>query len=140
MRAVVDTNVLVRAVIRPRGSCRLVLLGLRHGDYTLLYSQALLDELVDVLNRPRIRQKYGLTEQDIAIVLRLLLMRGEAISATTRIIACRDPKDDKFLEVALSGRADVIVSGDQDMLVLHPFEGIPIVPIGTFVEMLRAGD
>jgi putative PIN family toxin of toxin-antitoxin system len=137
MRAVVDTNVLVRAVIRPRGSCRLVLLGLRHGDYTLLYSQATLDELVDVLNRPRIRQKYGLTDQDITTVVRLILMRGEAVPAVAKIAACRDPKDDKFLEVAVSGRAEVIVSEDKDLLVLHPFDGIPILPIGTFVEMLR---
>jgi len=142
MRAVVDTNILVRAVIKPSGTVGPVLLRLRHGDYTLLYAQSLLEELIDVLNRPRIRDKYGLTDQDIQAVVSLILLRGEAVappeSEEGRITACRDPKDDKFLEVAVAGRADVIVSGDQDLLVLHPFAGIPILPPAAFLQMLDA--
>jgi predicted nucleic acid-binding protein len=48
-----------------------------------------------------------------------------------------DPKDDKFLEVAVAGEADVIVSGDEDLLVLHPFAGIPILPPADFLQMLE---
>jgi predicted nucleic acid-binding protein len=55
MRAVIDTNILVRAVIRPQGTVGPVLLRLRQGEVTLLYSRATLNELVDVLNRPRFR-------------------------------------------------------------------------------------
>lgn len=138
MRAVVDTNVLVRALIMPHGTVGPVLLRLRQGDYTLLYAQSLLEELVDVLNRPRIRHKYKLTEEDIQTVVRLILLRGEAVTLERRITACRDPKDDKFLEVAVAGKADVIVSGDEDLLVLHPFTGIPILPPGDFLRMLDA--
>ncbi|RLC95075.1 MAG: putative toxin-antitoxin system toxin component, PIN family [Chloroflexi bacterium] len=138
MRAVVDTNILVRAVIKPSGSVGPVLLRLRHGDYTLLYAQSLLEELIDVLNRPRIRDKYQLTDQDIRAVVSLILLRGEAVAPQERITACRDPKDDQFLEVAVAGRADVIVSGDQDLLVLHPFAGIPILPSVAFLQMLDA--
>jgi predicted nucleic acid-binding protein len=65
MRAVVDTNILVRALIMPLGTVGPVLQHLRSGDYTLLYSRLLLDELVDVLNRPRIGRKYGLDQDDI---------------------------------------------------------------------------
>jgi predicted nucleic acid-binding protein len=54
--------------------------------------------------------------------------------------ACRDPKDDKFLEVAVAGKADVIVSEDEDLLVLHPFRGIPIVGPAQFLEMLAEED
>jgi putative PIN family toxin of toxin-antitoxin system len=115
-----------------------VLLRLRQGDYALLYSRSLLEELVDVLNRPRIRSKYGLTEQDIETVISLILLRGEAVDPQEQISACRDPKDDKFLEVAVSGKADVIVSGDEDLLVLHPFAGIPILPPAAFLRMLDA--
>ena len=79
MRAVVDTNILVRAVIKPSGTVGPVLLRLRHGDYTLLYAQSLLEELIDVLNRPRIRDKYRLTDQDIQTVVSLILLRGEAV-------------------------------------------------------------
>jgi putative PIN family toxin of toxin-antitoxin system len=138
MRVVVDTNILVRALIMPHGTVGPVLLRLRQGDYVLLYSHSLLKELVDVLNRPRIRNKYGLTEQDIETVLSLILLRGEAVAPQMQIAACRDPKDDKFLDVAVSGKADVIVSGDQDLLVLHPFSGIPILPPAAFLTMLDA--
>jgi putative PIN family toxin of toxin-antitoxin system len=138
MRVVVDTNILVRALIIPHGTVGPVLLRLRQGDYVLLYAQSLLEELVDVLNRPRIRQKYGLTDQDIETVIGLILLRGEAVAPQERIVACRDPKDNKFLEVAVSGKADVIVSGDEDLLVLHPFAGIPILPPHAFLRMLDA--
>lgn len=139
MRAVVDTNILVRAVIRPTGAVGPVLMRLRQGDYTLLYAQPLLEELVDVLNRPRIRDKYQLTDQDIQAVIGLILLRGEAVLPQERITACRDPKDDKFLEVAVAGEADVIVSGDDD-LVLHPLDGIPILSPAAFLRMLDADE
>lgn len=138
MRAVVDTNILVRAVIKPSGTVGPVLLRLRHGDYTLLYAQSLLEELIDVLNRPRIRDRYRLTDQDIQTVVSLILLRGEAVVPKERITDCRDPKDNKFLEVAVAGEANVIVSGDQDLLVLHPFAGIPILPSAAFLQMLDA--
>jgi uncharacterized protein len=51
-----------------------------------------------------------------------------------RIAACRDATDDKFLELAVSGVADLILSGDGDLLVLNPFRGIPIVTPATFVQ------
>jgi putative PIN family toxin of toxin-antitoxin system len=138
MRAVVDTNILVRALIMPHGSVGPVLLRLRRGDYSLLYAQSLLEELVDVLNRPRIREKYGLTDEDLETVVNLILVQGEAVTPVERITACRDPKDDKFLEVAVAGKANVIVSGDQDLLVLHPFSGIPILTPAAFLRMLDA--
>lgn len=154
MRAVVDTNILVRALIMPQGTVGPVLLRLRHtcagqvlrGEYTLLYAQPLLEELIDVLNpagrgmchRPRIRHKYSLTEDDIQTVVSLILLRGEAVAPEKRITACRDPRDDKFLEVAVTGKADVIVSGDQDLLVLNPFAGIPILPPAGFLQILDA--
>ena len=136
MRVVVDTNILVRALIKPHGTVGPVLLRLRQGEYTLLYARSLLEELIDVLNRPRIRKKYRLTDRDIQTVVSLILLRGEAVVPEEQITACRDPKDNKFLEVAVAGKADVIVSGDQDLLVLHPFAGIPIVQPATFLQML----
>jgi putative PIN family toxin of toxin-antitoxin system len=136
MRAVVDTNILVRALIKPTGTVGPVLQRLRRGDYTLLYAMPLLEELVDVLNRPRNRGKYRLTDADIRTVVGLILLRGEEVSPVERIGACRDPKDNKFLEVAVASRADVLVSGDEDLLVLHPFQGIPIIRPTEFLELL----
>lgn len=136
MRAVVDTNVLVSALIKPEGTVGPVLLRLRLGHYTLLYAQPLLEELVDVLNRPRLRDKYGLSDEDIRTVLSLILLHGEEVVPQRPLAVCRDPRDDKFLEVALAGQADVLVSGDEDLLALDPFEGLPIRPPRAFLEML----
>ena len=140
MRAVIDTNILVRALIKPRGTVGPVLLRLHGGEYTILYSQPLIEELIDVLNRPRIRQKYDLSDDDIHTVVSLILLQGEVVTPEKRVTACRDPRDDKFLEVAMHGGADVIVSGDQDLLVLNPFAGIPIMPPSRFLQILDAED
>jgi putative PIN family toxin of toxin-antitoxin system len=113
-----------------------VLLRLREGEYTLQYSEAMLEELIDVLSRPRIRDKYHLTHEDVETVLLVILLRGELVVSERHIAVCRDPRDDKFLEIAQAGEADVIVSADQDLLVLSPFEGIPIVGPAEFLSLL----
>lgn len=61
---------------------------------------------------------------------------AELVAITQRIAACRDPTDDKFLELAVNGRADAIVTGDADLLALNPFRGIPIVTPAIFVRSL----
>lgn len=136
MRAVVDTNILVRAVIKPQGSVGPVLQRLRRREYTLLLSRATLDEMADVLHRPRLRVKYGLSESALRAVIRLVVLRSELVQPDEQVAVCRDPKDDKFLEVAVAGQADVIVSGDEDLLVLDPYAGIPIVSPSKFLAML----
>ena len=93
-------------------------------------------ELGDVLNRPRIRKKYGLTSGDIQTAIGLILLRGEEVSPTRKVFSCRDPSDNMFLKVAAKGQADLIVSGDADLLVLSPFEGIQIVSPSTFLARL----
>jgi putative PIN family toxin of toxin-antitoxin system len=140
MRAVVDTNILVRAVIKPQGSAGPVLQRLRRRDYTLLLSRATLDEFVEVVHRPRLRVKYGLSESTLRAVIRLIVLRSELVQPDVQIVVCCDPKDDKFFEVAVSGQAGVIVSGDEDLLTLDPYAGIPIVSPSRFLAMLdRAG-
>jgi len=135
-RAVIDTNILIRALIKPQGTVGPVLTRLRDGDYTLLYAEPLLDELVAILALPRIRDKYHLTEDDVETVLALILLRGEPVVPQRRITVCRDPKDNIVLETAVAGDADYIVTGDKDLMVLHPFEGVPIVGPAEFLEAL----
>ena len=137
MRVVIDTNVLISAIIRPQGRVGPVLLYLRQTAYTLLYDQILLEELANVLSRPRFGQKYGVRAQDIETVIRLILLRGEPVEVGERFEACRDPKDNKFLDVAVAGKAEMIVSGDMDLLVLDPFRGIRIVPPATFLSLIK---
>jgi putative PIN family toxin of toxin-antitoxin system len=136
IRAVVDTSIRVRALLKPQGTVGPLLTRLRRGDYVLLYSEALLAELVDVLDRPRIRDRHHIAADDVRAVLTLLWLRGEPVRLTRTITACRDPQDDKVLEIAVAGKADAIVTGDEDLLALHPFEGIPIVGPAEFLSML----
>ena len=134
--AVVDTNILVRAVIKPTGSVGPVLERLRDKDYLLIYSEPLLSEFIDVINRPRIRDKYHITPEDISTVVALLILRGREIRSVERIEMCRDPKDNMVLEAAVAAEAQVIVSGDEDLLTLDPFKETPIVSPSKFLEML----
>lgn len=135
--AVVDTNILVRAVIKPQGSVGPVLHRLRRREYTLLMSRATLDELTEVLYRPRLRTKYRLGAPVLRAVIRLIVLRCELVRPERRIALCRDPHDDKFLEAAATGGAGVIVSGDEDLLSLGASESIPIVPPARFLAMLE---
>jgi putative PIN family toxin of toxin-antitoxin system len=64
----------------------------------------------------------------------VLTSEAEWVDVDGRIAACRDPKDDKFLELAVSGRATCLISGDPELLVLSPFQEIPIVTPQAFLE------
>ena len=89
------------------------------------------EELLGVLRRPYFA---NLAAPWVRERLVAQLEAAELVAITERINACRDPRDDKFLELAVTGNADLIVSGDADLLVLNPFRGIPIVAPAAFVQ------
>lgn len=131
MRCVFDTNVLVSALLLPDSKPRQALdVATRSG--TLLLSFATLAELYEVLSRKQLRRYVD--EEDIRNFLAALTREAEWVDVDVQIRACRDPKDDKFLELALSGRATHIVTGDKDLLALDPFRNIPIVSPKTFLD------
>jgi PIN domain len=88
-------------------------------------------QVIEVLQRPYFASKLPPFYLDDT---RRMLVNAEPVTIVERVVACRDPTDDKFLELAVTGDADVIVSGDLDLLVLNPFRGIPIVTPATFVR------
>lgn len=137
MRVVLDTNVLVSAIIRPKGVAAQVLHHLRLRHYDLLSSRATLDELVTTIFRPRLRVKYGLTDDVLQPILKLIFLRSTILQPQIKIAACRDPKDDIYLEVAVAGHADAIVTGDGDLLTFHPFRNISIMTPGEFLAALE---
>lgn len=92
-------------------------------------------ELVEVLSRPRIQGKYHIQSDDITALINLVRLRGELVSPNPHIDVCRDEKDNCFLEAAIEGHADIIVSGDADLLTLRQFEGIPIIRVTEFLEL-----
>ena len=123
-RVVVDTGALVSRLLLP-GSIPAQAVVKATREARLLVSRETLAELADVLSRRKF-DRY-VTISDRQRFLRLLSGIAELVPVIRRVRACRDPRDDMFLEVALNGRADVIVTGDRDLLALHPFRGIPIL-------------
>ena len=136
MRAVVDTGVLVSALIRRQGTTGEVLSALRGERFTLIYSTSILVEIVDVLGRDPFRTKYHIQPEDMTTLVNLIRLRGELVIPKQALAVCRDPKDDKFLEAALTGKAEALVSGDADLLVLNPFENIPILRPAEFLARI----
>lgn len=129
-RWVFDTGVVVSAMLLPRSTPRrAVARALQDG--TMLVSASTVAELNEVLRRPRF-DKYLREERRLAF-LRRLIINAEVIDVATTVTECRDPKDNKFLELAVSGNATCIISGDRDLLVLHPFRGVPIVTPQDFL-------
>jgi uncharacterized protein len=136
VRAVLDTGVLVSALIRRQGTTGDVLRALRDGRFIAVYSTDILVEIIDVLGRPALRAKYHIEPDDIVVVINLIRLRGDLVVPARKVAACRDPKDDKFLEAALAAGADCIVSGDADLLDLASFEDIPILRPAEFLARL----
>lgn len=132
-RWVVDTNLLVSHLLLPDSlPGRAVRKAVESGE--ILVSDATLSELVEVLGRSKF-DKYldpGDREQFFSLFARVAVR----IEVTRVVSACRDPKDDRFLEVAVNGIADAILTGDQDLLVLHPFLGVPILSPHQFLGLV----
>jgi len=133
MQAVVDTNILIRALIKPQGTVGPILSRLRNGDYILVYSTPILDELIEKLALPRIRHKYQVGEAQIEALVALIALRGALVVPTRRVTVCRDPGDNIFIEAALAGSAKYVVTGDKDLLTLKRFETVRFVTPRTFL-------
>jgi putative PIN family toxin of toxin-antitoxin system len=136
MRAVVDTGVFVSALLRRQGITGEILSALRDDRFTLIYTTPILVEIIDVLGRDPFRTKYHILSEDIHALINLIRLRGELVIPERVVRVCRDSKDDKFLDAALAGSAEAIVSGDQDLLVLNPFEGILILCPSEFLTKI----
>jgi putative PIN family toxin of toxin-antitoxin system len=132
LRCVFDTNVLISALLLPDSKPRHALdCAVREGK--ILLSFAVLAELYEVLSRKRFRRYVD--EEDIRPFVAALTHEAEWVDVDAEIRACRDPKDDKFLELAVSGRATHLVTGDSDLLALGPFQGIEILAPHRFLQL-----
>lgn len=128
---VVDTNVLISRLLAPRGTAaQAVDAALASG--VLLMSEATLSELVQVLGRPKF--DHYLSDEARRRFIALLGGVSRMVRVAHPVQVCRDAKDDQFLDVALAGQAQAIVTGDLDLLALNPFHGIRIVTPARFLE------
>jgi uncharacterized protein len=130
-RCVFDTNVIVSALLFPDSTPGRAFFPTLHEGVVLISSE-LMREVRNVLARPKF-DRYASAE-DRAKLLEQLIERGSLIPNTVFIQVCRDPKDNHILELAVSGQAKCIITGDDDLLALHPFQGIPILSPSDFLD------
>jgi putative PIN family toxin of toxin-antitoxin system len=130
MRVVLDTNVLISAALKEKSMPGMAALGVERRGI-LLKSLATEQQLFEVLVRPYFD---SLIDPEARAWLKKLMAAAELVTISERIAACRDPTDDKFLELAVNGHADLIVTGDSDLIALNPFRDIPILTPAAFVQ------
>ena len=130
LRGVFDNNALVSAFLLSGVPRRAFDKLLNNG--TVLVSVPVLLELADVLNREKF-DKYVTHDERMRFIVSFLKV-AEMIEISETITVCRDPKDDKLLELAISGSASFLVTGDKDLLVLNPFRGVEIISPREFLE------
>jgi hypothetical protein len=130
MRLILDTNILVSAFVFKSETANIVV---RHAakKHTLLFSESTFKELKSTLLKPKFAEIVELPTIRKFIIN--LFRIGEFIDPKIKIAECRDPKDNKFLELAVAGNADCVITGDKDLLILNPFRGIKIISPSDFL-------
>lgn len=138
IRAVVDTNTLISGIISPLGAPAEIMRRWQQGDFLLLTSPVLLEELRRVLKYPRIASRLGWSSE----TRRRFLESFETLTLVTAGTlslpgVTRDPKDDAVVACAIEGQAAFVVSGDRDLLVLATYRGVRMVTPREFLVLLK---
>ena len=129
MRLVVDTNLMVRALLSPGPARQFFKLAPLH--HSVLYHPEQLAELRDVAARPRL----NIPAEAVTELVERIERYGQHVDADLDAqLGCRDPKDDYVLALALAGTADAILSEDEDLLVLDPWRGIRVMRLFQFIQ------
>jgi hypothetical protein len=138
IRAALDVNVLISALISPGGVPAQILGAWRAEGFAVVISEPILAEFRRVVAQPQLRNRHGLTpfraERLVRGLRQFALVTPGGLEAHG---VARDPDDDKLLACALEGGADYVVTGDKDMLELREHEGVQMVSPADFIRMLE---
>lgn len=139
IRAVLDANVFISALIRPEGPPGQILIELVEREaFALILSAAIVEEVRRTLDDPRLKRHVRLTSQEIEAWLASLQGVAELVEGRRSVIVvASDPDDDKYFAAAVEGAADVVVSGDKHVLEVKQFERIRVLTPRAFLDMLR---
>jgi uncharacterized protein len=124
MRLVVDTNILVSAILSP-DSIAAKVLNWGESNANILYSMDTLTELLSVLGRSKFSNY--IDPKDIDGLAMRIKTTWFCVAILHQVKLCRDSKDDKFIDLALNGNASSLITGDHDLLVLNPIQNISII-------------
>ncbi len=131
-RVILDTNIIISSALS--GALVLVLEKWGEEKFKVIVTTDVVEEYFDVLNRP----KFGLKQETIDKIARFIYQFSEFVVPEEKIKFIEDdPKDNKFLEAAIAGKVDFIVSGDKRLLELKEFRAIPIITGREFLDWLK---
>ena len=139
---VIDTNVWVSAFLNRKGFPARIKDAWVNGEFEVVLSPPLLQELSEVLHRPRIKDKYGLTEDEISQFIELLLRRAVLVAIRGNVKLCRDERDNMFLETAITAGAGYLISrdddlkGDSDLTGQMRARGVEVITASHFLHEL----
>ena len=142
VKAVIDTNIWVSALLNPHGFPAKILKGFKRNLFQSVVSEPMLEELVEVFNRPRIKDKYEITENEIKELIILIEEKSEHIFPSGTLELCRDKDDNVILETAISGRVEYLVTRDDDLkfdLNVSDFlerNSITVISVSKFLSIL----
>ena len=142
VRAVIDTNIWVSSLLNPFGFPARLRKSFEEGDFNVVISTPMLEELSEVINRPRIKDKFEIAEEDINGLLLLLEDRAEDVWVSGDITVCRDKDDDFVIETAIKGRAEYLVTRDDDIKFdkkISSFlsrHGVSVISLSKFLGLI----
>jgi uncharacterized protein len=141
LKVVLDTNIFVSSLLVKAGLPAQVLDAWRERQYLLVISPSIITEIRATLSYPRIRHKYGITDEDVKQLVTLLEQDALSVSGEANVAGSvpEDPADEMVLACAMDVQADVIVSGDCHLLELGSYRAIAILTARQFLERLGAG-
>ena len=138
IRAVVDTNTIVSGTLVAGGASSRVLDAAHAGEFTLITSQAIIDEAIRALNRDRVRRRYRLSAHDVLAVRRFLENDAELTTLTVTVHGvATHTEDDLVLATAISGYADYLVTWDRQLQDLSAYQGVAILSPRAFLKVLE---
>jgi len=143
VRAVIDTNIWVSSLLNPFGFPTKLRKAFEDGAFLAIISEPILAELADVLSRPRIKDKYGITDADIEELLILIEERSEHVMLSEDVVICRDKDDNFVIETAIKGKAGYLVTRDDDIKFDREVESflsqhnVTVVSISKFLSLIN---
>lgn len=146
VKAVIDTNIWVSSILNPFGFPARLRTSFEEGDFSVVISAPMLEELADVLNRPRIKNKFKIEAEDITGLLLLLEDRADGVCISGNVTICRDKDDDIVIETAIKGQASYLVTRDDDIKFDRKVSkylseyGITVISISKFLAVIHKNE
>ncbi len=129
MKVVFDTNVFISAIVISGGQSEKAILRIAEGRDSLLISRPIINEILSVLSK-----KFSRDGEEISRVAVYLADLAKLVHPSKVVNVLRDGPDNRIIECALGGKADVIVTGDKEMLALKEYLGIRIISLKEYLE------